>query len=68
MKVAVRADRAAPVRGRLPGQAGEPATGLLDDHLQRSQIPQRHLGVETNFAGPFGPKRKYSNSKIETAR
>ena len=34
------------------GEVGEAAAGLLDDHLERGQVPERHLRVEAISATP----------------
>ena len=46
--------RAPAVGGAVPGEIGEPAAGLLDDHEQRREIPERHDGLGRDVGRALG--------------
>ena len=54
MQQPVGAHGAAAVRRRLAGQVGKNSSGLLDDHLQRGEIPERDHGLGGNIHRAFG--------------
>src|SRR5882724_3152769 len=54
MEEAVCADDASPVGGWHAGQVSEPPAGLLDDDLERGEVPQRYLGLSGDIDGPLG--------------
>src|SRR6266581_4523710 len=53
---AVGGHRAAAVWGRLSREIGERATRLLDDHLQRRQVPQRDFGLGADVDSALSDK------------
>ena len=55
VQVPVRGDRASPVHPVLAGEVGERAARLLDDHLDRCEVPDRHAdGVDRPVDRPLG--------------
>ena len=63
---AVGGQRAAAARAGRPGEVGEPAAGLPDDHVERGEVPERHLGLARRCRPR--PRRAGSSSRSRRRR
>src|SRR5215207_4895318 len=54
---AVRAQAAAAGWGRLAGEIAEPAAGLLDDDLERGDVPDGRLRLQSRIGSALGDQQ-----------